>query len=266
MKLAIPFKRHEKINEKADIYILEFDPNKNDFSKLIEFIQETDKRVEIHYSGINGLDAKTAAALSKVSDDVYFRLDSSDVLKVSKLRENKCKFYFTYPATDFFYLQDLVEGQGVSCVYIANELCFNLDAVRRYCDKHNVEIRMTLNSVPLTTHMVSKTIPFWRPQDVDLLDKYFDIAEFYCGEPYSFKKLDVLYRTYFEKKDWAENLQEIIPDLPFAIYNRSIVPSFTSKKINCGRKCVNKDSKCEKCNQYLTLANELVRIGAQIRP
>ena len=169
MKLAIPFKRHEKINEKADIYILEFDPNKNDFSKLIEFIQEMDKRVEIHYSGINGLDAKTAAALSKVSDDVCFRLDSSDVLKVSKLRENKCKFYFTYPATDFFNLQDLVEGQGVSCVYIANELCFNLDAVRQYCDKHDVEIRMTLNSVPLTTHMVSNTIPFWRPLDVDLL-------------------------------------------------------------------------------------------------
>ena len=69
MNVCIPFKNHFKLNDKVDELAIFFDPDKNSFDTLIEFIQKfKDKQINIEYR--NGIDVKTASALSKVGGNV----------------------------------------------------------------------------------------------------------------------------------------------------------------------------------------------------
>lgn len=268
MNVAIPFKNHNKLNEKVQEFNIFFDSDKNSFDNLIEFIQTYDKYI-INIEYRNGIDVKTAKALSSISDNVFFRLRAEDITKIDKLVERKCKFFFdhTVSANNWITLYNLIQNYHVSSLYICDDLAYEFEEVCKVCHENNVKVRMVINRAPFTRSIAKDTYiaPIYRPQDVSTLEKMgLDIVEFDCGKPYNFKKLDVLYKNYIEKKDWYGTLGEINPDFEeFDLPCRGLNIMLASKRSNCGLKCL-KGSKCNACQNLVVLARSLRDIGAQL--
>jgi hypothetical protein len=122
-------------------------------------------------------------------------------------------------------------------------------------------MRIILNRIPHTFKSANdKEIMFYRPED-DFWRYYFDIAEFdveFNGKN-NWNILNVLYETYFINKRWFGNLQEIIRDLPYPVYNKSLIPDYNEYRVNCKLRCKNRHSICNKCEQFLDIANMLVK-------
>ena len=79
--------------------------------------------------------------LNAIHKHLYFIIPpKEDIIKF--FREYNLRFYFgpQYAATNFRSLESLVK-MGVSAVYIADDLCYNLKNVRKACDKYGVELR-----------------------------------------------------------------------------------------------------------------------------
>lgn len=267
MNVAIPFKLNYKLNDKIQEFDIFFDPNKNNLDTLIEFIQQfKDKQINIEYR--NGIDIKSAAALSKIGDNVRFRLRAEDITKTRHLQERGCKFFFdnSMAATDWVSLYYQVEVEGVSEVYLADSLMYELDRVSMYCHKHNVKTRLVINRVPLTRPVKPDMwfAPFFRPQDYDVVDTWFDTIEFDCGDPVDTDKLNVLYRAYIEKKDWYGRLEELNPDASIDVPCRGIVPQLVDKRAVCGLRCL-KGGKCRTCRNVITLGQDLRDISVQLQ-
>lgn len=266
MRLAIPFKNHFELNKVADEFNIYYNPNENDLNDLIAFIKEfPQKQINITYR--NGVDFKTASAIASLSDNVRFKLRASDLAATGRLLEKGCKFFFSEdnPCCSFRDLQSFVEELHVDEVYVADDLCYNLTNVRKYCDKHNVKVRVVLNTVPMTHPSISETIQIWMPRDADELSDYFDVAEFNCGhdKSYDFKKLAVLYKIWFVKKDWAGDMQEINDWVPLNYYCRTIIPSLGHTKFNCRLKCLSEGASCSKCLQAMDLSESMLERSYQ---
>lgn len=49
---------------------------------------------------------------------------------------------------DSFRLLEYVASLGVTDVYITDDLCYNLEMVRRACNKYNIRTRLIINRIP----------------------------------------------------------------------------------------------------------------------
>lgn len=266
MRLAIPFKNHFELNDAASEFNIYFDPTNQNFNDLIAFVKEfKDKQINIEYR--NGLDIKTADALGALFDNVCFRLKSSDLALTGKLHEKEHRYFFSEdnPCCSFRDLQSYVEELHVSEVYISDDLTYNMENVRRYCAANGIKIRTVLNTVPMTHPSFNETIQIYMPRDMDEISKYFDVAEFNCGhdKSYDFKKLAVLYRVWFEKKDWGGDMQEINEWVPFNYYCRTILPTLGKTKLNCRLRCLSEGAACTKCVQALDLSEAMLEKNIQ---
>ena len=269
MRLAIPFKNHFELNDRASEFNIFFDEKNQDFNDLIAFIKEfSDKQINIEYR--NGLDIKTADALGALFNNVCFRLKSSDLALTGKLKEKGHRYFFSEenPCCSFRDLQSYVEDLHVSEVYIADDITYNMENVRKYCEAHNVKVRCVLNMVPMTHPSFQENIQIYMPRDMNEISKYFDVAEFNCGKDktYDFKKLAVLYRVWFEKKDWAGDMQEINEWVPFNYYCRTILPALGKAKLNCKLRCLTENSPCSKCKQAVDLSEAMLEKNFQFDP
>lgn len=79
--------------------------------------------------------------LNAIHHNLYFIIPPKEEI-YSKLKEYNIKFYFdsSFAATNFRSLEQLAKI-GVSSVYIADDLCYNLKKVRIACDKYGLELR-----------------------------------------------------------------------------------------------------------------------------
>lgn len=268
MKLAIPFKLYFPLNESAHEFNIKFDPEENDFDKLELFIEDCikdNKRVNIEYK--KEVDLKTAKLLNRLYDNVYFRLSTRHLLKIKDFQAANLRFFFQdMPCINWIELKNQVEKYGVTDVYICDDLVYDMDNVKKYCSSLGVQLRIVLNRIPLvySTMFEETIVPIYRPNDYELLSKYYDVAEFDCGNPYQFNKLNVLYKAWFLNKDWYGNLQEINEDLTFSLPNRGLVEKATLYKLTCGLKCI-KYNNCQKCSRVINIANLLKDMNAQVK-
>lgn len=268
MKVAIPFKYKFDLNDEVDEFNVKFDPDENDFSKLIDFIQEhKDKRINIEYK--NSLDTKTALALAKMAKNIAFRLKPEDMVRADKL-VGHCNLFFdsSLACSNFWELNYIISTYHVSDVYIVDDLCYDLPRVSEFCHDRYVNIRAIVNRGMSSTPQApdSRIIPFVRPNDYDFLEKrkYIDVYEFDCGDPYDFKALKVLYKVFMQDKDWYGNLQELNRDIPFELPNRGLLPEFTKFKSNCKLRCLTGGG-CNHCQGLVELAQGLREKGVQLR-
>lgn len=177
--------------------------------------------------------------------------------KYKQLKEMGLKFYFSpdFPIVNFRLLEYII-NLGVTDVYIMDDLCYNLERVRKMADKYNVHLRLILNHIP--SMLINKgedvRAPIFIPETVDELSKYIHTVEFDDGN--SWARLETLYKVWFIKKEWRENLRFINADLNIDIPNQCMMPNFTVYKMNCGYKC-GYGSVCKKCNQFYELAKDL---------
>lgn len=267
MDVAIPFKNHYKLNDKVQEFNIFFDSDKNNLDTLIEFIQTFENHI-INIEYRNGIDIKTATALSKISDRVRFRLRAEDISKVAKLHERGCKYFFdsSMAANSWTMLFWLVEYHQVCDVYIKDDLIYELDRVKEYCDKHDVRVRMIINRAP-TSYPIGPDdfiAPLCRPQDMDDISKWIDVVEFDCGNPCDFNVLKVLYKAYIVNKFWYGQLEEINVDFKgFDMPCPGLVRGLINKRSQCGLRC-RKGGKCQTCRNTIQLARSLRDIGAQL--
>lgn len=270
MEVSIPFHLRGKnsgLNEKVQQFNIFYDVAQQDLNKLIEFIQEfPTKQINIEYR--NGIDTRSAAALSKISDKVRFRLRAEDIAKTAKLQENGCKFFFdaSMACGNWTALYDQIINQHVSEVYLCDDLMYDLTRVRDFCTSHGVKTRIIINRVSWTRPVSDDAYfaPWLRPQDMDELKLYFDTVEFFVADDSKdTHAYDVLYKVYIEKEDWYGDLKELVPDIPYTLPCRGVPQYLVHKRCNCNLACLRRTS-CHMCESIVNVANDLRDIGAQL--
>lgn len=272
-KICIPFKYSNSFNE-VNQYVQEFDidfikiggnpieSTSSNIDKLIEFV-EANQAKNINISFPQEFYIPAVTFVNKIHKNIYIKLRAEQINHVAELKKNNIKFFFDKDVSAYNYaMLDSLITLGVSQLYISDDLCYNLDEVSKIAKSHGVKLRCVLNRIPATA--LDKGINYksmvYRPQDLELLDKYFDCFEFDCSEPYDWAQYDVLFRAFFRRGKWNGNLQELNPDLAFEFDDRFIIPEYTSYKVNCERRCDSRyNNQCKKCEQFLQLQNLLIQ-------
>ena len=260
MKVALPWNFREEYQNKADEYIITFVNKPNNFDNLMEFLSThlEDRLNIIIDTSEYSFDYAKLKILNAIHHNLYFIVPPKEEI-CSILKNNNIKFYFdsSAAATNFRSLEQLAKI-GVSCVYIADDLCYNLKQVRAACDKYKLELRWVLDAIPsfFSNKTTDVRAPIMLPECIDELKKYVDVFEF--AENKSWARLNVLYKTWFIKKRWRENLRAIYPELEIDIWNQCMIPEFNIYKMNCGYKC-GYGSVCKKCNQFKEMADNLYK-------
>lgn len=261
-KVAMPFRLNDpRIEEYTELNVI-FEKGKNNPTKFVEFLgQYENHRINIEFT--NGIDYSLVDIANKISDKIYIRLTLQDITRITvdKLKEHNCKFFCDsiFPAYNYTTLKSYL-SLGVSDVYIADDLCYSLDNVKKICANNDVQIRLILNRIPSTsfTKGISYETPIYRPQDIDRLTPYYDVFELDCGRPYDWARADVLYRVWFQEKHWNGEISEINPDLCIPFHDNSIIPDFTEYKLNCGFRCGSRPNPiCQKCEQFIHIGELL---------
>lgn len=118
--------------------------------------------------------------LNAIHHNLYFIIPPREEI-CTILRKNNIKFYFdsSAAATNFRSLEQLAKI-GVSSIYIADDLCYDLKRVRAACDKYGLEIRWILDAIPsfFSNKTMDVRAPIMLPECIDDLDKYIDVFEF----------------------------------------------------------------------------------------
>jgi len=153
------------------------------FDKLISFVEEySNKRINISIPD-DEIPINHFVTLNKIHNNIYVKLTRFQFRYAEKLKENNIKFFFdnTVPVSTFILLDELIK-LGVTDVYIADDLCYNLENVSKRCQKDNVQIRLILNRIPATTINPYEDVraPIFSPRHFNVLDEYIDVAEFDC--------------------------------------------------------------------------------------
>lgn len=267
MELAIPFKlNNEPYNDIAAEFNISYNEEENSAEKLKEFVElYADKRINIE---TDCQDIEFLNMLNSINNNIALRLMHSDQLEfLSQLRENNIKFFFDrtfISATSIYSLQHIL-SLGVSDVYIADDLFYNLFFTRKVLDSYEAHLRFIPNVVATTVPISNFNKAPWLPPDAfDLLEQYVDIIEFDCGDPYDWHKFKVYYKAWMEDHFWRGDLREILP-LPDFIPDTSLLGrDWLLYKTQCGYKCANKNNPCNKCDQYINIALSLAGKGIMI--
>ena len=268
IKLSIPFILNGKMNDKVSEFNVHFNKEKNSFEKFLQFIDMyKDKRINVTFYG--DFPMGVATSIDKVSDNTYVRLTNENFYMSKELQEKGIKFFFdsSFPAYNLSSLDSLINA-GATDIYPTDDLLYNLEETYQYCKDNNVGMRLVLNTIPSTVMDRGEIYKsqIYRPQDREFLDQYFDAYEFACGRPYDWAKFDVLYRAWFVREGWNGDLSEINDDLELPFPNLGVMLDLTKDKAKCGRRCNKRSSsKCDKCNEYVSIGISLADKGAYLR-
>lgn len=262
--ICAPYQYNGVVNEYLSEYKITYDKDKNKFDKLCEFLEYGDvpeKRVNIIYA--KGFDEKTHKMLSRFHPNLAVCMTKDDVTHITYMKDNNISCYFDWPitATNIVTFDMFVE-MGVSELYIADDLCYMLPDVSKKAHDAGVRLRCVLNRLPSTAPLsgYDHKAVIYRPNDIDLLNEYFDVFEFDCGpstSDYNWRRLEVLHRAFFKQKEWYGELSEINEDIKFSCYNPTLLTRFFTCKYTCGRRCGVNAKSCERCENYLEMSNVL---------
>ena len=129
---------------------------------------------------------------------------------------------------------------------------FNVKILSTAAKKNNKSLRSFCNvceSSWLETPSI-KTF-FIRPEDLKLYEKYIDTFEFYINNT-SASRLNTLYEIYVKDQKWFGKLEEIIVGYIGEEDNRFFIPNnFGEKRLNCNKKCMQDNEKCNICNRIV---------------
>ena len=263
IKLALPYKlNNDEFTNQTDEFNILFNPNRNSIDKLYEFCKTfSDRRINIEYSDNNPKISDIRGLLS-ANPNVAVRVMQGNTKVLTNLVKEGIKafFHYDYPAYNITTLSYLL-SLGVSDVYMADDLYYNLYDIYNILQEKQVQHRMVLNFIPSVSPDAGTNpkSPIFPPECIYVLAPYVDVVEFECGRPFNWNRFGVFYRAWFVRKDWHGNLSEIILNLNFDIPNDSLIAEDLIKfKLGCGRRCdARVTSQCHKCQDFLNFANIL---------
>ena len=264
MRFCPPFKINSIVvgeaMDAADEFLIRYSPSRNPLDKLLEFLNAyQEKRVNIYW--IDGLDVREAILISKVAKNAVHRINGmSDLSRTAQLIDAGIPFYFNEDFAAKNWLQlEVYAALGVTDVFIADDLTFQLPEVRDFCDKHNIKMRLILDKV-MSSMFLSEKVPIYFPQNMDFLSIYYDIGEFATEDEH---KLKVLYKVWFRDKRWLGNIQEINPEVAFDFPAQGVLKRFVKFRSNCHQRCL-KGSKCNECRQAVDIARQLANMNVRL--
>lgn len=168
-------------------------------------------------------------------------------------------YFLGYTIVNFEQLHYILQF-GVSDVYLAEGICFDLRRAKSLCKKHGVAIRAFANIAQSEVHDSAPLLKFFvRPEDVPALEQYIDVLEFWGGPD----RQDVLLRIY-SRGIWFGDLHDLILDFNLSLDSRRVAPDFAPFRANCGRECLT-GTPCTFCASVLNVANRLEQEGLFIR-
>ena len=158
-------------------------------------------------------------------------------------KEYNIDFYWAYPITTWFELNNLIE-LGVSYLYLTAPLSMDLPQVRH---KTDIPIRMCPNIaydayVPAKNGICGQWV---RPEDVPKYEQYVSTFEF-LGVDLARER--TMHHVYEENGNWPGNLNLLIKNLDFDIDNRVIDDDLIKQRMECGQRCM-RDGKCHLCEK-----------------
>ena len=262
MKIALPWAFDTRKQDTWEYNIFFQNTRKDKFDSLLIFLQEhnTERFNIIIDEDLNDyiFDLKELKRAKDINPNIHIVIKPY-LENIQILKNLNISFYFpfNFAATNFRELEALIE-MGVSDVYIADDLCYQLEKVHNICHTNNVQLRLLLDRVNSFKENANNDpkAPYFVPEVIEELAKYVDIFEF--SENTSKARLNTLYRIWFEKKEWRDSLNYLYPLLEIFIPNQYLLPYFIAYRMNCGYKCA-EGSVCKKCVQFLEIAQILYK-------
>lgn len=257
MKYCTQFHKNFAYLDKIDELIIDY--NKNNIN-IIDFVQTErpqEQRIILDiYKMKEKLDFRILEAAVKVHKNLAVKLGIHQLDIANELSVANISFFFEELANNWDTLISFI-NYGVSDVYIANEMGFDIKEISKICKRNNVNIRVfpnvAQNGSKLTRYNEDSFKSFYiRPEDTCLYECYVDVFEFFG----TLDRHSVLYDIYTSQK-WSGDLKDLIIGLNTSINNRSIVPAFGDKRLDCQKKC-NKGN-CVLCDKIFTFNKELVK-------
>lgn len=180
--------------------------------------------------------------------NIAFKLNFEQKEFVKLLFGRGNQFFYSEHINTWDQLYEVI-SDGVSDVYITDELGFELREVGIYCHNRGIKVRVFPNiaqSIEKDKNDLHKF--FIRPDDEYIYDKYVDIYEFFGP----LTKQDVLFRIYNSHK-WLGDLSLLILGMHTCIKNNCIAPMWAEARTHCKGNCEN----CKICINTIALANTL---------
>lgn len=269
MKVALPWTSGE---EKRDIpceYNITFINKPELFDNLIDFLSwHPQDRFNIKIEDydewnreVYSFDFSKLQTLTRINPNIYIRLTADNAKQYQLLKELGVNFFFdTHAAAINYRTLEELASLGVTDVYIGDDLCYDLKNVRKACDKLGVSLRWVLDEIPgfAQDRTTNPRAPWVTPENINELDQYVDTFEF--SEQNSWAKLNTLYKIWFIKKRWRENLRALYPELEIDVWNQSMSIDLLKYRFNCRCKCIF-GSVCKKCSSNIEIANNLYTKG-----
>ncbi len=258
MRYCVSGRQFYTVLKKADEIKVKY----KDRERLIDFVEKLPNKTiildldEIEYD----LNLKQLQMYKEKFNDFYLAIH--DLRKVIEIKEYDIKWYWPYPVTSYYELNQILR-LNPSYVFLGAPLTSDLPKVRKLIPD-NIKIRMVANCA--SPQYLKTSIPFnniigsWvRPEDVEFYELYVDCLEFdnlVNGEP-STRREETLLRIYQEDKKWPGNLNLIINDLNVDVDNRLLPEEWSSIRSQCGMKCMS-GLGCRFCNNVFRTA-EIVK-------
>lgn len=257
MKYCLNYRpAHTEIMKQADELNIRY--NKKDLT-LVNFLEEyKDKRINIYIEDIE--DFCTNQELKKFEGiresypeySFYFKLSEYNEDLIQELKEKNFKYYISLFVNDWDVFMGLIQ-EGVSDIYIVENLAFELDKCADIAHENGVNIRIFPNIAQCKwTKSTGLKSFFVRPEDIIQYEPYVDIIEFMCDPSREYVYFDI----YKNDKLWYGQLNELISGLDSDIDSRFIVPRFAETRIKCGKACL-KGGRCSMCNTIEHLSKTL---------
>lgn len=256
MGIAVPFFIDFPYNDKVQEFNIQYNHFEDDYIDLVKFIETYPAhRINIELV-VGNIDLEKIINLSKINNNVYFKLNKDFINKIEDFIRFNIKFFFDTIVNNWDHLNSYL-NIGVSDIYISGELCFNLNIIKEKLKEKNIHSRVILNIAQIHDDFDSldpiKSF-FIRPEDLKFYSSFINTFEFFIENK---EQLTILYESYVKDKYWYGDLSEIILGLNKEIDSRTLLPNFAEYRANCGKKCF-KDSNCTICERIYILSNKLL--------
>lgn len=185
----------------------------------------------------------------------FYRTSEYGPILLDLMRETGMAFFYA----DYVRTWDSLNGfiqEGVTDVYIVEEMCFDLPIVRKIVGNKMIRVIPHIAQSSYSGTPAMKKF-FIRPDDLPYYEHYIDVLEFInIQNPNS----SITMARIYKDAGWAGNLGEIISDFNEIIDNRDILSGFAERRIECGHRCM-KGNTCNICVQYGETAKKIKEKG-----
>lgn len=262
-KCNVDFQLLEKVDE-INIYYNEKDLTLYEF--LLKF---KEKRINIILDIEKSINISIIDKIIEIQQEnkhIYLVLNSYNEKVYNYLSNKNIPFYYQNVIKDWETF-DFYNSLEITDLYISGDLCFELEKIKSLL-KNNKVLRIFPNILQKNNENGEDIKGFFiRPEDTDLYEKY--ITTFELKSPFdlfekNYYNLNTIFDIYKNSKRWFGNLKEIIIGYNEDLDSRYILPTFTEKRMNCGRKCY-KGSKCNICQEIENLSLTLEKAGIYIK-